>query len=261
MEIKMKKIKCSRCIYKQPFNKCGNNESPYFNQKMEPDNICDLFEENPAQEHLTNGLILSTESKTEETIKEFEQALEFGFLPADDEVTCLICLGTEYLTLAVALGEYGSYKDAKKSEKIKKGISYIEKGLEMDSREKYNFFNNKIMRIAHFSLLDSAYAINSVCLKKEAGLDSAISYLQCKLRIFDYIPGTHLPMVHCSLGDSYLEKSKLDLAASSSLVSAAAAEYKKVINAEFPSSNNSRYLKIREDAKKKLYIIEQIYGR
>jgi len=198
-------MKCCECVYKKTFSICGNDNSPFFNKEVGATQSCEFFKENPAQIHFSNGMKNSLSNNLEEAVKEFELALE-GELPEDDEV--------------LVRAQFGSI--CPELEKWDDGYMQIEKAIMLDSQKKLNIFkNNEGDRLSTFNQFSILCILKSREIKEELGLDSAISFIQEKLNIVEYLPGKYMPGLHYELASLYLdkadEKNKTGYSASSEL--------------------------------------------
>jgi hypothetical protein len=204
---------------------CKCKESPNYNQKVEAGDGCSYFEEYPAQDYYTKGRDAAIKEDWTEATTNLEQAIQLG-LPPRDEVLCLAILADLYLSLGVETikGEQNFENEEawEQNDTIAKGINHFEKALTLDARNMKRFrveYTTPIMgydslRHVLFGRMGTAYAFRSYAIKRKRGIDAAISYLQEKLRLFDYLPETWMSDIYFELGSLYcFEKKQNALAA------------------------------------------------
>lgn len=204
---------CSDCKYADPFTGslaiCKCKESPYYNQEVDLNSCCEYFISSPAQDYFTKGLHAVVAENLEEEITNFEQALQSG-LPPRDEVFCRASLAGPYMRRGANSPEF------EEDENVTKGIEHFEKSLALDASntsrfgERYisPFTENKPLRFSAFAKPSKAYTLISKAIKRKHGIDSAISYLQEKIRLFEYLPETWIPDVYLELGGLYVKKAQ-----------------------------------------------------
>lgn len=237
-------MSCSECVSKKEFSICGNEKSPFHNQKVEKDNSCDFFEESEAQKHYSNALLLSIEDKVEDSIKEFELAIKLG-LPGDDEVYSRAMIGLGYMEMS----------------RLDEGRDAIEKSLAMDAKDNLGKFEgDSTLRLTCLSKLDAAFGLTISKIKEESGLDSAISYAKGKLKLGDYLPGKNMLGLYYELAQLFLEKAQEKYDAGqdeSEFVEASVSSIKDCLEAEY-DENNEFQLKYRSMAEEGLRNIEKM---
>ena len=237
-------MKCSDCVYKKTFSICGNDNSPFYNKEVRPTQSCGFFKENPAQIHFSDGLKNILSDNIEGAVNQFELALEGG-LPEDDEVLARAHLGGAYPNL----------------DKWDDGYKHIEKAIMLDSQEKLNVFKGHEMdRLSTFCQFSVICSLKSREIKEKSGIDSAISFIQEKLKLVEYLPGKYMPGLHYELSTLYLDKAdekdevgedvrlELDLATSS---------LKNCLEAEY-DENNDMQLEYKQMAEQALQNIENM---
>lgn len=187
-------------------------------------------EEKSAEAYLAKGagcLIVYNEDHLpnafEDAIHYFEKALELS-LSAHDEVSRVSAL----FHLAIAHQSRGAVETMRKkyrsyeellmafyqNEELSKALEYFERALTLDAKNEYkvlvhnNSFN--ILRLTTFRDFGLLFTLMSDAIKAMHGTRSAISYLEEKLKLLDYIPGTHMSPVYLKLGNYYSELGERD---------------------------------------------------
>ena len=221
--------KCLDCKYMELHvgypSICNCKESPNYNQKVEAGDGCRYFEEYPAQDYCTKARAAAIKEDWTEAITNFEQAIQLG-LPPRDEVLSLAFLADLYLSLGeeTIRGEQNFENEEawEQNDTITKGINHFEKALTLDARNMKRFreeYTTPIMgydplRHVLFGRMGNAYAFRSYAIKRKRGIDAAISYLQEKLKLLDYLLETFMGDIYFELASLYyFEKKQNALAA------------------------------------------------
>lgn len=203
---------------------CNCKESPNYNQKVEAGDGCRYFEEYPAQDYCTKGRAAVSKEDWTEAITNFEKAIQLG-LPPSDEVLCLADLADIYLFLGeeTIRGEQNFKNEEawEQNDKITKGINHFEKALTLDARNMKRFreeysspiMEKDLLRHVLFGRMGNPYYFRSYAIKRKRGIDAAISYLQEKLRLLDYLPETWMSDIYFGLGSLYIDRGQNALAA------------------------------------------------
>ncbi len=214
-------VKCARCKHKIERSVCGCSQSPYYDKKVEPSGYCEKFLVSPAQDHLSRAQwagAIGQEGNDREMdelekavlaqcpygaevvgkeIEELEKALQLGGLPQDDEVFARFHLG--FAILAKMRGEWQA-----DSPEFKRALAEMEAAVKIDGQGKYGFFS-KPVEARLLQHLASAYSTVSSSIQEREGIDSAISYMEQKRHLFDYL-GNPPSFLLLSLGELYRDK-------------------------------------------------------
>ena len=210
--------KCSDCKYVDPFGGslaiCKCKESPYYNQEVDMISSCEYFISNPAEDYYIKGIRAGLLENRDEEITNLKQALQLG-LPPRTEVECRAWLAIDYIKMRSYDCDDSSNVEAWiQDEKVTKGLEYFEKSLALDASntslfgERYisPFTESNPFRFSAFKQSDMAYTLISKAIKRKHGIDSAIFYLQEKIRLFEYLPETWMPHVYFELGALFGQK-------------------------------------------------------
>lgn len=137
------------------------------------------------------------------SIQLFQEALDLG-LTGKEEVSCRAWLANDLLfpkseeemRQVVHNGLNGVAK-------ISQAVSQFERALKLDRERGGEFFGNQNNRHALFPSFAVAWLMQSHYLKEsrgQEGITEAISYLQKKLKLLDYIGGSHMPDMCLEIG-------------------------------------------------------------
>jgi hypothetical protein len=189
-------LKCARCKHKIERSVCGYPQSPYYNKKVEPSGYCEKFLVSPAQDHFTRAAVEAL-AESGKDIEELEKALQSGGLPKDDESRVRFFLGEAIL--AKIRGERQA-----DSPEFKRALTEMEEAVKIGGQGGYEYFSDPLnaFRLQH---LASAYMTVSNSIEEREGIDSAITYLEKKRRLFDYLENPP-SLLLLSLGERYRDK-------------------------------------------------------
>lgn len=245
----MSKIQCGLCKHRVPEKICGLPESPHYNKKIDVVNdSCDFFLESKAAVCVGEGLVkfmnaMITEGKDSQyegfaaAARQFESALKLG-LPEDDEIICRTHLSNIYFILS--RNEDENF--------IKEGIHQIEKALFLDAKGTYGYFADADIRSRDLEKFQVACGRQASSIFEKEGVNTAIVYLEDKLRLFDYLTGTHMVHLHAQLGSYYEVTGRNDLARTS---------YKKALEAKMLDLNSEFELGAKQVANAGLIELQQ----
>lgn len=146
------------------------------------------------------------DTKGEYTVRLYEEALSLG-LTGNDEIECHARLGGVFFFK----GQYFEGLDKVFAEGLDNTPSYqryareMEKALELDAQRGGEFFRYYVDRETLLKPLGLLWGANSKFIKKSGGHSYAISYLEQKIRLVDYIEPYYLLMAYFELGSLYAE--------------------------------------------------------
>lgn len=242
---------CAMCKYRLSKGICGNPKSPYYNQKIGLDglaNSCDYFLKNPAQDNFTKGVKASLDGNMNKAIKEYEMALTLG-LPSDDEMQVRYFLGEAYFDLCRGINDLEIEQIVAKPE-FSKAIEEMEKSVLMDSQAGYGYFSRAVNRV-RLSALDTCYTSRARSIRKKEGINASISYLQQKLKLFDYLSTNPMLSMLLELGVLlYNERGEIEHAREC---------FKKILEADVvdPVDETGYETKLRQKAEYSLQVLSE----
>jgi len=191
-------VNCAQCKHRIERSVCGCSQSPYYNHKVEQGTgSCEKFLNNPAQDHFERAITEAlAEEGTGKEIEEFEKALQLG-LPQDDEIHARFNLGTGILSKILGEWQADSFK-------FKWALAEMEAAVKIDGQGKYGYFSDPLNACC-LQHLASAYKTVSGSIQESEGIDSAISYMEQKRHLFDYLENPP-SLLLLNLGELYREK-------------------------------------------------------
>jgi len=197
--------KCVRCKHRLPKNVCGYAGGPLYGKKVNPtEDSCDYFTRSAALDlaaaALTERFITP---RSHANIAEMcKTALRLG-LPEDRAVLTR----TLFADCLLSMAQKQSPDDWLGSPITEEAVVHFEEAASLDARGRYE----EMESWPWLYRFDACYVLTVLKrIRITQGLDAAISYLEEKVRLFDYMRVN--PMLGClvELAESYLDKTPPD---------------------------------------------------
>jgi hypothetical protein len=202
--------KCANCKHRGARNICAEAHSQHHGRQVEPTDTCQYFLENPAEEHLANGLVAAlADDRVTEEIHELEQAIALG-LPADSEMHAHYFLGVAYGKAASRKGL--PVEQMVRTPEFAKAMGEQETAVRMDRDGAYGYFKDPLGR-GLLQSLDNLFALASRRVASEQGPQAAAAFLEDKMRLGDGLTTSPFLGSLLELGNLYAEGGAKDRAA------------------------------------------------
>ena len=202
--------KCANCKHRGARNICYEVRSPRHGTRVEPTDRCNYFIENPAEEHLVNGMVASlSDDQLPTEINELEKAIALG-LPEDSEMQARYFLGNAYRRTAGRSGL--PVAQMVRTAEFSRALSEQEKAVRMDRDRSYGYFSEPGAR-GLLRSLDTLFVLRSGMIGGEQGAQAAIAFLEEKIQLGDHFSTSPFLQMLLDLGNLYAESGAKDRAA------------------------------------------------